>query len=57
MVSFSRRRRRVFRRPRPRFSRRPLSLADSAVVLREWGFSTAEIDALFDSGAAVQQRG
>jgi alpha-methylacyl-CoA racemase len=51
--------------PAPRFSRTPSAIQSSpaepgehsAVVLREWGFSTSEIDALFDSGAAVQQGG
>jgi alpha-methylacyl-CoA racemase len=51
--------------PAPHFSRTPSAIQSSAaepgqisaVLLREWGFSTAEIDALFDSGAAVQQRG
>lgn len=48
--------------PAPRFSRTPSAVQSSpaepgersAVVLREWGFSASEIDALFDSGAAQQ---
>jgi alpha-methylacyl-CoA racemase len=55
MGSFSPHRRRVFHGPRSAVQSSPAEPGEhSAVVLRKWGFSASEIDALFDSGAAQQ---